>query len=243
MSLIRLDNVYKIYGEGRENQVNALDGVTLEINQGEFVAIIGTSGSGKSTMMNILGCLDVPTRGEYYLDGIPISQRGRRELELICSRKIAFIFQGYNLIPSLSVWQNVALPMLYQKVPLAQRKARAMEALERVEIAAKADYRPGQLSGGQQQRVAIARAIAAQSPVLMADEPTGALDSKTGAQVLALMREMNRTGTTVILITHDNGIAAQADRTVRVKDGKIVHDSLWDGVLVDLDVPARRVAP
>ena len=239
MSLIRLDNVYKIYGEGRENQVNALDGVTLEINQGEFVAIIGTSGSGKSTMMNILGCLDVPTRGEYYLDGIPISQRGRRELELIRSRKIAFIFQGYNLIPSLSVWQNVALPMLYQKVPLAQRKARAMEALERVEIAAKADYRPGQLSGGQQQRVA----IAAQSPVLMADEPTGALDSKTGAQVLALMREMNRTGTTVILITHDNGIAAQADRTVRVKDGKIVHDSLWDGVLVDLDVPARRVAP
>ena len=243
MSLIRLDNVYKIYGEGRENQVNALDGVTLEINQGEFVAIIGTSGSGKSTMMHILGCLDVPTRGEYYLDGIPISQRGRRELELIRSRKIAFIFQGYNLIPSLSVWQNVALPMLYQKVPLAQRKARAMEALERVEIAAKADYRPGQLSGGQQQRVAIARAIAAQSPVLMADEPTGALDSKTGAQVLALMREMNRTGTTVILITHDNGIAAQADRTVRVKDGKIVHDSLWDGVLVDLDVPARRVAP
>ena len=243
MSLIRLDNVYKIYGEGKENQVNALDGVTLEINQGGFVAIIGTSGSGKSTMMNILGCLDVPTRGEYYLDGIPISQRGRRELELIRSRKIAFIFQGYNLIPSLSVWQNVALPMLYQKVPLAQRKARAMEALERVEIAAKADYRPGQLSGGQQQRVAIARAIAAQSPILMADEPTGALDSKTGAQVLALMREMNRTGTTVILITHDNGIAAQADRTVRVKDGKIVHDSLWDGVLVDLDVPARRVAP
>ena len=243
MSLIRLDNVYKIYGEGRENQVNALDGVTLEINQGEFVAIIGTSGSGKSTMMNILGCLDVPTRGEYYLDGIPISQRGRRELELIRSRKIAFIFQGYNLIPSLSVWQNVALPMLYQKVPLAQRKARAMEALERVEIAAKADYRPGQLSGGQQQRVAIARAIAARSPILMADEPTGALDSKTGAQVLALMREMNRTGTTVILITHDNGIAAQADRTVRVKDGKIVHDSLWDGVLVDLDVSARRVAP
>ena len=243
MSLIRLDNVYKIYGEGRENQVNALDGVTLEINQGEFVAIIGTSGSGKSTMMNILGCLDVPTRGEYYLDSIPISQRGRRELELIRSQKIAFIFQGYNLIPSLSVWQNVALPMLYQKVPLAQRKARAMEALERVEIAAKADYRPGQLSGGQQQRVAIARAIAAQSPVLMADEPTGALDSKTGAQVLALMREMNRTGTTVILITHDNGIAAQADRTVRVKDGKIVHDSLWDGVLVDLDVSARRVAP
>ena len=243
MSLIRLDNVYKIYGEGRENQVNALDGVTLEINQGEFVAIIGTSGSGKSTMMNILGCLDVPTRGEYYLDGIPISQRGRRELELIRSRKIAFIFQGYNLIPSLSVWQNVALPMLYQKVPLAQRKARAMEALERLEIAAKAASGPARPSGGQQEGVPAPRAIAPRPALLLADEPTGALDSKTGAQVLALMREMNRTGTTVILITHDNGIAAQADRTVRVKDGKIVHDSLWDGVLVDLDVPARRVAP
>ena len=242
MSLIRLDNVYKIYGEGKENQVNALDGVTLEIEQGEFVAIIGTSGSGKSTMMNILGCLDVPTAGEYYLDGTPISGRSRRELELIRSRKIAFIFQGYNLIPSLNVWQNVALPMLYQKIPLAQRKARAMEALERVEIAAKADYRPGQLSGGQQQRVAIARAIAARSPILMADEPTGALDSKTGAQVLELMQEMNREGTTVILITHDNGIAAQAHRTVRVMDGKIVHDSLWDGVLVDLPA-ARAVAP
>ena len=242
MSLIRLDNVYKIYGEGQENQVNALDGVTLEIEQGEFVAIIGTSGSGKSTMMNILGCLDVPTAGEYYLDGIPIRERGRRELELIRSRKIAFIFQGYNLIPSLNVWQNVALPMLYQKIPLAQRKERALEALERVEIAAKADYRPGQLSGGQQQRVAIARAIAAHSPILMADEPTGALDSKTGAQVLDLMKQMNQNGTTVILITHDNGIAAQAHRTVRVMDGKIVHDSLWDGVLVDLPV-ARAVAP
>ena len=140
------------------------------------------------------------------------------------------------------MWQNVALPMLYQKVPLAQRRERAMEALERVEIAAKSDCRPGQLSGGQQQRVAIARAIAARSPVLMADEPTGALDSKTGAQVLQLMKQMNQDGTTVILITHDNGIAAQAHRTVRVMDGKIVHDGLWDGVLVDLPV-ARAVAP
>ena len=243
MSLIRLDNVYKIYGEGRENQVNALDGVTLEINQGEFVAIIGTSGSGKSTMMNILGCLDVPTAGEYYLDGVPVSGCTRRELEQIRSRQIAFIFQGYNLIPSLNVWQNVALPRLYQKVPLAQRKARAMEALERVEIAVKADSRPSQLSGGQQQRVAIARAIAARSPILMADEPTGALDSRTGAQVLELMKALNRQGTTVILITHDTGIAAQAHRTVRVMDGKIVHDSLWDGVLMDINAPAMGVTP
>ena len=243
MSLIQLKDVYKIYGEGQENQVNALDGVSLEIGAGEFVAIIGTSGSGKSTMMNILGCLDVPTRGEYLLDGISIRQRTQQELSEIRSRRIAFIFQGYNLIPSLNVWQNVALPMLYQKVPLAERKQRAMEALEQVEISSKADNRPSQLSGGQQQRVAIARAIATRSPILMADEPTGALDSKTGAQVLALMRKMNAAGTTVILITHDNGIAARADRTVRVKDGKIVHDSLWDGVLIDLNVPTARVAP
>ena len=241
MSLIRLEDVYKIYGEGEENQVNALDGVTMEIGQGEFVAIIGTSGSGKSTMMNLLGCLDVPTRGEYYLDGISIRRRTQKELSDIRSRRIAFIFQGYNLIPSLNVWQNVALPMAYQRVPPAQRRARALEALEQVEILAKAENRPSQLSGGQQQRVAIARAIATRSPVLMADEPTGALDSKTGAQVLQLMRKLNAGGTTVILITHDNGIAAQADRTVRVMDGRIVHDSLWDGVLIpDLKVAAAR---
>jgi len=232
MSLIRLDNVYKIYGEGQENQVNALDGVTLEVDRGEFVAVIGTSGSGKSTMMNILGCLDVPTRGEYYLDGISIRDRTQKELSDIRSRQIAFIFQGYNLIPSLNVWENVALPMTYQRVPLAERRRRALEALEMVEISSKAENKPTQLSGGQQQRVAIARAMATRSPVLMADEPTGALDSKTGAQVLSLMRQLNAQGTTVILITHDNGIAAQADRTVRVMDGKIVHDSLWDGILI-----------
>ncbi|MBE5056672.1 ABC transporter ATP-binding protein [Pseudoflavonifractor sp. DSM 107456] len=232
MSLIQLQRVSKIYAQGQENQVNALDDVSLEIDTGEFVAIIGTSGSGKSTMMNILGCLDVPTSGEYYLDGVSIRQKSRRELELIRSRQISFIFQGYNLIPSLNVWQNVALPMLYQKVPLAERKARAMEALEQVEISAKAENRPTQLSGGQQQRVAIARAIATRSPVLMADEPTGALDSATGAQVLSLMKELNTRGTTVILITHDNSIAAQARRTVQVKDGHIIHDSLWDGVLL-----------
>ena len=210
------------------------------------MAIIGTSGSGKSTMMNILGCLDVPTRGEYYLDGTPIRERTQRELSEIRSRQIAFIFQGYNLIPSLNVWQNVALPMLYQGVKLEERRSRAMEALEKVEILSKAESRPTQLSGGQQQRVAIARAIATRSPVLMADEPTGALDSKTGAQVLELMRRLNNEGTTVILITHDNGIAAQTSRTVRVKDGKIVHDSLWDGVLVPeqrFSAAAGRVAP
>ena len=224
MSLIRLDNVYKIYGEGRENQVNALDGVTLEINQGEFVAIIGTSGSGKSTMMNILGCLDVPTRGEYTLDDIPVAHRSERELADIRSRKISFIFQGYNLIPSLTVWQNVALPMTYQGVKPAERHQRAMDALEAVGITAKADSRPTQLSGGQQQRVAIARAIATESPIIMADEPTGALDSKTGQQVLDILRGLHGLGTTVILITHDNGIAAKAERVVRLQDGHIIED-------------------
>ena len=236
MSLIELKNVYKIYNEGKENQVNALDGVSLSIDRGEFVAVIGTSGSGKSTMMNILGCLDIPTRGAYLLDGQNVGEKSERELELLRSRRISFIFQGYNLIPSLKVWENVALPMTYQHIPLSQRRERAMESLRAVEIDAKAEYKPSELSGGQQQRVAIARAMATRSPILMADEPTGALDSKTGAQVLELMRQLNAQGTTVILITHDNGIAAQADRTVRVVDGHIVHDSLWDGVLIPAEV-------
>ncbi len=229
MSLIELKNIYKIYNEGRENQVNALDGISLTIERGEFVAVIGTSGSGKSTMMNILGCLDIPTRGDYLLDGQPVGEKSQRDLSDLRSRRISFIFQGYNLIPSLKVWENVALPMTYQHIPLQQRRERAMEALRAVDILTKAENKPGQLSGGQQQRGAIARAMATRSPILMADEPTGALDSKTGAQVLGLMRQLNAQGTTVILITHDNGIAAQADRTVRVMDGHIVHDSLRDG--------------
>ena len=229
MSLIEIQNLYKIYGEGTEQEVRALDGVSLIIDQGEFVAIIGQSGSGKSTMMNILGCLDVPTSGDYYLDGVSIRQRTQRELSELRSRRIGFIFQGYNLIPSLTVLENVALPMRYQKVPAAERRQRALEALERVEIAHKAHNRPAQLSGGQQQRVAIARALATRSPILMADEPTGALDSRTGAQVLELMKQINRDGTTVILITHDNGIASQAKRIVRVMDGKILCDSASGG--------------
>ena len=229
MSLIQINDIYKIYGEGLENQVNALDGVSLNIGAGEFVAIIGSSGSGKSTMMNILGCLDVPTKGDYLLDGVSIRERTQQELSQIRSRRIAFIFQGYNLIPSLNVWQNVALPLTYQGIPVAERRRRALEALERVDIVQKAEMRPTQLSGGQQQRVAIARAMCTKSPVLMADEPTGALDSRTGAQVLGLLRQLNAEGTTVILITHDNGIAAKADRIVRVMDGKIVADSARGG--------------
>jgi len=222
--LISIRDVYKIYFEGEENEVRALDGVSLEIDRGEFVAIIGASGSGKSTMMNILGCLDIPTRGEYLLDGVPISHRSENELAEIRSRQIGFIFQGYNLIPSLNVWQNVSLPMSYQGVKQEESYRRALEALAQVEIEEKAESRPNQLSGGQQQRVAIARAIATRSPVIMADEPTGALDSKTGVQVLKLLQELNARGTTVILITHDNNIAAKTNRIIRLQDGRIIED-------------------
>ena len=224
MALIEIRDLYKIYYEGQENEVRALDGVDLTIDSGEFVAIVGASGSGKSTMMNILGCLDIPTRGEYMLDETPVAHRTQRELADIRSRKISFIFQGYNLIPSLSVWQNVALPLAYQGVSLAQRRQRAVEALDSMGIADRAEGKPMVLSGGQQQRVAIARAIATRSPIIMADEPTGALDSKTGQQVLDILRQLNREGTTVILITHDNGIAAKARRIVRLQDGKIIED-------------------
>ena len=241
MSLIDMHDIYKIYNEGMENEVRALDGVSLSIDYGEFVAIIGTSGSGKSTMMNILGCLDVPTAGDYLLDGISIRERSEKELSSIRSRRIGFVFQGYNLIPSLPVWQNVALPLTYQHVSPADRRRRAMEALEQVEILQKAESRPLQLSGGQQQRVAIARAIATRSPILMADEPTGALDSKTGEQVLSLLQDLNQSGTTVILITHDNTIAARARRVVRLKDGHIIHDTRRDGPDLQVSQAARRM--
>ncbi len=233
MSYLSLRNIRKIYMEGMDNQVNALDGVDLDIEQGEFLAIVGASGSGKSTMMNILGCLDVPTYGEYSINGEPVAQMNMRQLANIRSREISFIFQGYNLIPSLSVLDNVALPMTYQKVRKSIRLDRAMSALEQVDIAEKAENKPMQLSGGQQQRVAIARAMAAGAPILMADEPTGALDSKTGAQVLGLLKEMSQRGTTVILITHDLSIAAHARRVVTMKDGKLIKDVL--GSTIELE--------
>ena len=228
MSLIRLDNVYKIYGEGQENQVNALDGVTLEIEQGEFVAIIGTSGSGKSTMMNILGCLDVPTRGTYLLDGTDVRELTDKELSRIRNKQIGFIFQQYNLIQSLTVLENVELPLIYQGVNADDRREMALAALERVGLAGRIKHHPTEMSGGQQQRVAIARAIAAHPPIIMADEPTGALDSHTGQEVLHFLQQLNREGTTVILITHDNGIAATARRCVRLADGKIVDDRVQE---------------
>ncbi|MBR6738075.1 MAG: ABC transporter ATP-binding protein [Oscillospiraceae bacterium] len=222
--MVELQNVYKIYSEGLESEVRALDGVSLTIEQGEFVAVVGQSGSGKSTMMNVLGCLDIPTYGEYFLNGTNVRELTDKELSRIRNREIGFIFQQYNLIQGLSVLENVELPLIYQGIDPIDRREMAMEALARVGLAERAKAKPTQMSGGQQQRVAIARAISTRPPIIMADEPTGALDSRTGLEVLGFLRELNREGSTVILITHDNGIAATARRIVRLADGKIIED-------------------
>lgn len=222
--LIEIKDVYKIYGEGLESEVRALDGVSLRIDRGEFVAIAGASGSGKSTMMNVLGCLDVPTYGEYLLDGQDVGDMTDKQLSHIRNKQIGFIFQGYNLIPALTALENVELPLVYQGIGPSKRRELALEALARVGLAERAKHRPAEMSGGQQQRVAIARAIATHPPIIMADEPTGALDSKTGLEVLAFLQKLNREGSTILLITHDNGIAATARRIVRLSDGKIIED-------------------
>ena len=227
--LITLRDVYKIYGEGLESEVRALDGVSLDIERGEFVAVVGQSGSGKSTMMNVLGCLDIPTRGEYLLDGTDVQELTDKELSLIRNKQIGFIFQQYNLIQSLTVLENVELPLIYQGINADDRYDMAMEALERVNMADRAKHRPTEMSGGQQQRVAIARAIATRPPIIMADEPTGALDSKTGLHVLEILHSLHADGSTIILITHDNGIAATANRVVRLSDGHIIYDGAREG--------------
>ena len=222
--LIELQNVYKIYGEGLESEVRALDGVSLTIDRGEFVAVVGQSGSGKSTMMNVLGCLDIPTYGDYILNGTDVRELTDTELSRIRNKEIGFIFQQYNLIQNLSVLENVELPLIYQGMDPVDRKEMAMEALRRVGLAERYRHKPTEMSGGQQQRVAIARAIATNPPIIMADEPTGALDSRTGLEVLDFLRQLNREGSTVILITHDNGIAATARRIIRLADGKVIED-------------------
>ncbi len=224
--LIDLRDVYKIYNEGQESEVRALDGVSLQIDRGEFVAIIGASGSGKSTLMNILGCLDIPTYGDYSLDGTDVTELSDKQLARIRNREIGFVFQGYNLISALNAYENVELPLIYQGIGIMKREDMVMEALERVKMADRSGHKPSEMSGGQQQRVAIARAIAAKPPIIMADEPTGALDSRTGRHVLEILHGLHeQEGTTVILITHDNSIAATAHRIVRISDGKIVADS------------------
>ena len=222
--LIDIKDLYKIYNEGQESEVRALDGVSLQINRGEFVAIVGASGSGKSTMMNVLGCLDVPTRGEYILNGTQVTSLKDRELARIRNREIGFIFQGYNLLQDLDALDNVILPLIYRGTSIFEREELAMDALARVGMDGRAHHRPSQMSGGQQQLVAIARAIATHPPIIMADEPTGALDSKTGRHVLGILQQLYREGTTILLITHDDGIAATAPRVVRLSDGKIISD-------------------
>jgi putative ABC transport system ATP-binding protein len=205
--------------------VHALDGVSLDIDYGEYVSIIGTSGSGKSTLMNIIGCLDIPSGGDYFLDEVNVKELSDNAQSKIRSLKIGFIFQGYNLIPTLTAFENVELPLIYQGIPSAARRDAVAQALRRVELEDRATHRPSQLSGGQQQRIAIARAIATKAPILLADEPTGALDSKTGQQIMDILSELNASGSTVILITHDPNISRRADRIISLKDGLIVSDS------------------
>ena len=221
--MIELRNLFKIYGSG-ENEVRALDGINLTINKGEFVAIVGQSGSGKSTCMNIIGCLDVPTEGHYVLEGTDVSTMSDNQFSEIRNKKLGFIFQQYNLIQGISILENVELPLLYAGVGKAERREKAMQSLSRVGIEAKAKNFPSQLSGGQQQRVSIARALAGNPSVILADEPTGALDSKTGREVLSFLQELHKEGNTIVLITHDNSIARKAKRIVRLSDGKIIYD-------------------
>mgnify|MGYP001008315457 CR=1 FL=1 len=221
--LIELKNIYKIYHMGDE-EVRASDGVSLSIDRGEFVAIVGKSGSGKSTLMNIIGALDVPTEGEYILGGEDVCEMSDDQLAQIRNKMIGFIFQQYNLLPKLNLLENVELPLLYAGVPVQERKERALKSLAKVGLEEKWKNLPNQLSGGQQQRVSIARALAGDPSLILADEPTGALDSRTSREVLNFLRQLNEEGNTIVMITHDNSIALEAKRVVRIKDGKINFD-------------------
>lgn len=223
--LIKVEDLCKIYNPG-ENEVRALDHINLEIDEGEFVAIIGQSGSGKSTFMNMLGCLDVPTSGKYYLNGTDVSTMTDNQLSEIRNREIGFIFQGFNLIPNLTAEENVELPLIYRGMDKKSRRKLAKESLAMVGLENRMTHKPSEMSGGQQQRVAIARAIAAKPPVILADEPTGNLDSASSKEILGILKKLHGGGRTVILITHDDGIASQAKRVVRIMDGKIETDVL-----------------
>ncbi len=223
MSLIEIRDMYKIYNPG-ENEVRAIDGVNLTIEHGEFVAIIGQSGSGKSTLMNMLGLLDVPTSGKYLLNGQDVDGLEDDELSEIRNKEIGFIFQGFNLITSLTAVENVELPLVYRGMKKEERNKLAVDALNRVGLSHRLDHLPKQMSGGQQQRVAIARAVAARPPIILADEPTGNLDSHSGVEVMKILHELHEEGRTVILITHDNDIANEAQRVIRIQDGQIVSD-------------------
>lgn len=221
--LIEFREVYKIYQMG-DSEVRAVDGISMSIEKGEFVAIVGQSGSGKSTCMNIIGCLDVPTAGQYLLGGNDVGEMDDNEQADIRNKMLGFIFQQYNLLPKLNLIENVEMSLMYAGASRSERVARAKEVLGRVGLSDKLRNKPSQLSGGQQQRVSIARALAGHPSVILADEPTGALDSRTGREVLALLQELHKEGNTIVLITHDNSIARQAQRIVRLEDGKVVYD-------------------
>lgn len=233
--LIQLKDIYKIYQMGDE-EVRASDGISLTIEKGEFVAIVGKSGSGKSTLMNIIGALDVPTEGEYLLDGQDVSDMTDNQLAQIRNTMIGFVFQQYNLLPKLNLLENVELPLLYAGMDPWDRRERAMESLERVGLKEKWRNFPKQLSGGQQQRVSIARALAGNPSLILADEPTGALDSHTGREVLTMLQQLHAAGNTVVLITHDNSIAVQAQRIIRLEDGHVIYDG-------DAGAPEAVVTP
>lgn len=221
--MIEFRNIYKIYQVG-DSEVRAVDDISFKIEKGEFVAIVGQSGSGKSTCMNIIGALDVPTSGEYLLNGKDVSHYTDDQLAEMRNQTLGFIFQQYNLIPKLNVYENVELPLLYRNMSSEERRNRVMEALEKVGLKERVHHMPNQLSGGQQQRVSIARALATHPSIILADEPTGALDSKTGHEVLEFLKQLNNEGNTIVLITHDLGIAAEAKRIIRIQDGKIISD-------------------
>ncbi|MCI8291945.1 MAG: ABC transporter ATP-binding protein [Hespellia sp.] len=223
-ALIEIHNIYKIYNPG-ENEVHALDGVSLTITKGELVAIVGHSGSGKSTLMNMLGCLDVPTSGHYYLNGRDVSSLSDNELSDIRNRQIGFIFQGFNLVANLNSRGNVELPLIYRGIGKQKRRRIAESALAKVGLKTRMLHKPAELSGGQQQRVAVARAIAARPPIILADEPTGNLDSRSTREIMDILKELHHSGRTVIIITHDDDIAKEANRVIRILDGRIESDT------------------
>lgn len=227
MALIEFRDIYKIYQMG-DTEVRAIDGVNIKIEEGEFVAIVGQSGSGKSTCMNIIGCLDVPTKGRYFLNNTDVSELNDNQLAKIRNKTLGFIFQQYNLLQKINVKENVEMSLMYAGAGKEERDRKAENALKRVGLLDKINNFPSQLSGGEQQRVSIARALAGSPSVILADEPTGALDSKTGKSVLKLLQKLNREGNTIVLITHDNGIAVKANRIIRLSDGKVVYDGPSD---------------
>jgi len=225
LPVLNVRDVVKVYGEG-ETSVRALRGITLRVQRGEYVAVMGASGSGKSTLMNILGCLDIPTSGEYLLDGVDVSRLADRQLALVRNRRIGFVFQAFNLIPRTTALGNVELPLAYAGMKGAERRRRARAALAAVGLADRAGHEPNQLSGGQQQRVAVARALVTAPALVLADEPTGNLDTQSSGEVLAVLDRLNRAGRTILLITHEHDIAAHARRVIRLVDGRIVADDL-----------------